>query len=291
MEKLAVIVDTFPRWSERFIARELGELQRRGVDLTVFCLKAGEPPPGDEDWRGLIERRVVLPSGLLRREPKGATPMMRERWAEARRGLGLRGYKTLGRAVALRDRLIAGRFGHVHAHFANLPSTLGWLAALEARLPFSFSAHARDLFVEPQLLAQKLADCVRVFTCHGRAQAFLAAQAGHKDKVQLMRHGLPLEQYQCRLEIEEPGLGFVAAGRFVPKKGLDVLLDAAARLARAKQQFALTLVGDGPERRNLKAKIRALRLAGQVVLMEPVSGTVLRDILSGADLVVAPFRT
>ena len=65
MRRLAVIVDTFPRWSERFIARELRELARRGVDFSVFCLKAGNlPDDTDADWHGLIERRVVLPSSV-----------------------------------------------------------------------------------------------------------------------------------------------------------------------------------------------------------------------------------
>jgi len=291
MKRLAVIVDTFPRWSERFIARELKELLRRGADFSVFCLKAGEPLPDDRDWDGLLGRRVVLPSGLLAERARASTPTVQQRWKEARRLLGLRGYKTLARAASLRDRLLEGGFDHVHAHFANLPSTLGWLAALDVKLPFSFAVHARDLFVEPQLLEQKLTDCVGVFVCHARAQEYLAARTAQKDRVRLMHHGLPLEQYPRRLELGGPGLGIVAAGRLVPKKGFDILLDAAARLARAGRLFALMLLGDGPERGKLLAKIRALRLEGQVVLKKPVGGAELRDILNGADLFAAPYRT
>ena len=291
MQKLAIIVDTFPRWSERFIARELQELLRRGIDFSVFCLKSGEPLPDDGDWRGLLERRVVLPSGLLPKRAMVSAPVVRQRWEEARRLLGLRGYKALARAAALRDRLLEGGFGHVHAHFANLPSTLGWLAALDAGLPFSFAVHARDLFLEAQLLEQKLTDCVRVFACHVRAQGYLTARTAQQDKVRLMHHGLPLEQYPRRLELGGPGLGMVAAGRFVPKKGFDSLLEAVARLARARRQVALMLLGDGPEREKLQAKIRALRLEGQAVIKKPVGSAELRDILSGAGLLVAPYRT
>jgi glycosyltransferase involved in cell wall biosynthesis len=291
MHKLAVIVDTFPRWSERFIARELQELLRRGVQFKVFCLKAGEPLPHDSDWQGLIERRVILPSSFLPRMAKVLTPTARPHWEEARQLLGLRGYRALARAAALRDRLLEGGFGHVHAHFANLPSTLGWLAALDAKLPFSFAAHARDLFLEAQLLEQKLTDCVCVFACHARAREYLRAKTAQKGKVRLMHHGLPLKQYPQRLELGGSGLGIVAAGRFVPKKGFDILLDAAARLARAKREFALMLLGDGPERENLLKKVRALRLERQVVIKKPVGGSELRDILNGADLLVAPYRT
>src|SRR5205809_6732355 len=63
---VAVIVDTFPRWSERFIARELNELRRRGVDFFIYCLKAGdEACAADPEFSDLIARRVVLPECFI----------------------------------------------------------------------------------------------------------------------------------------------------------------------------------------------------------------------------------
>src|SRR5260221_10254208 len=62
----AVIVDTFPRWSERFIARELNELKRRGVAFTIYCLKAGDAEcEHDPEFADLIAQRVVLPACFL----------------------------------------------------------------------------------------------------------------------------------------------------------------------------------------------------------------------------------
>src|SRR5476651_1422863 len=115
-KRLAVVVDTFPRWSERFIARELSELRRRGVEFSVFCLKAGTTPAEtDPEWAGLIERRVVLPTCLL--------PNLRRldaRYELARKELGTF-FRRLGCATKLAELLRAGRFEHVHAHFASLP--------------------------------------------------------------------------------------------------------------------------------------------------------------------------
>jgi len=293
MKKLAVIVDTFPRWSERFIARELQELRRRGVEFTVFCLKAGPPPcAGDTDWEGLLERRVVLPARLIptRVRTDGLAPAARERWDEARRHFGVGGYRQLGRALGLCSALHDGGFRHVHAHFANLPSTVGWLAATSLSLPFSFSAHARDVFIEPQLLDGKLADCVRVFTCHERAQELLSAQAAEKSKVRLMHHGLPLEQFAFRVRQAGCGLRILAAGRFVPKKGGDVLVEAAAQPALATRAVTMALLGEGPEKGALAARIRKLRLKSKVVIKEPVGGSELRKVLADADVFVAPYR-
>lgn len=289
MKKVAVVVDTFPRWSERFIARELQELLRRGVDLTVFCLKAGKLLPNDDDWRGLLERRVVLPSGLLPGNMKSLAPEARGRWEEARRFFGLAGYRQLARAAALRNHLLKSGFGHLHAHFANLPSTLGWLAAMEAQLPFSFSVHARDLFLEAQLLERKLAACVRVFTCHARAREFLAAKTVQKDKVCLMHHGLPLDQLWMRPS--QHGVWILAAGRFVAKKGCDVLIEAAAQPVLANRDVEVILVGEGPERDALAAKIRKLRLERKVSLLDPVDRTELQNAMRAASLFAAPYRT
>ncbi|MCY3024117.1 MAG: glycosyltransferase, partial [Planctomycetota bacterium] len=291
MRRLAVVVDTFPRWSERFIARELQELLRRGVDFTVFCVKAGDPLRDDDDWRGLLERRVVLPAALIPKSTKALAPDVRERWEQARESLGLSGYRQLGRAFALRDRLRAGGFGHAHAHFANLPSTLCWLAAADAKLPFSFSVHARDLFIEPQLLDRKLADCVRVFTCHARAQDFIVSKTSQTDKVRLMHHGLPLEQFPFKARAADSTARIVAAGRFVPKKGFDLLIEAAAQPVLASRTVTMTLLGEGPERKDLAARIRRLQLERTVVLQAPLGGAALRSVLDGAGLFVAPYRT
>src|SRR6185369_8213744 len=114
-----------------------------------------EPPAGDPEWDGLIERRVVLPSCIL---PRGfvldGDADMRRRQEAAREALGASFYSKFGCALKFAELLREGKFQHVHAHFANLPSTIGWLAANAAKIPFSMSVHARDLFVEPQALEE-----------------------------------------------------------------------------------------------------------------------------------------
>ncbi len=56
----------------------------------------------------------------------------------------------------------------------------------------------------------------------------------------------------------------VAAGRFVQKKGFDVLLRAFARLREDHRPLELTLIGDGPERVALEALTRQLGLQAHV---------------------------
>ena len=271
--KLAVVVDTFPRWSERFIARELAELQRRGVDFSVFCLKAGAAPsPGETEWDGLLERRVVLPSCVV------SLP------------LGITLSPSTKCANSLAQLLQEGRYEHVHAHFASTPSTVGHGAVLKAKLPFSMSVHARDLFVEAQELESKLKDATRVFTCHRRATDFLAAKGAAS--VVCMHHGLPLERYpfSARTELARP-LHFIAVGRFVPKKGLAYAIEAMADAQLAGTDARLTLIGEGSEQSRLERLAKKLNVYGRVRFLPPQTSAELITTCGNATALVAPFVT
>lgn len=59
-----------------------------------------------------------------------------------------------------------------------------------------------------------------------------------------------------------PTIGF--AGRLVPEKGVDVLIEAFARVRQTFPQVRLMLIGDGPERRHLEELTAALGLSGSV---------------------------
>lgn len=80
----------------------------------------------------------------------------------------------------------------------------------------------------------------------------------------------------------------VSAGRLVREKGFDLLIGAAARLARCNRPCALTIYGEGPERASLEAQIAAeglghcVRLAGHVA--DPAAA------MNGADLFVLASR-
>lgn len=59
---------------------------------------------------------------------------------------------------------------------------------------------------------------------------------------------------------------FLSAGRLVPEKGFDILIQAFARLSMDCPQARLTIFGEGPERANLEALCRRLELSQQVSL-------------------------
>jgi len=77
-------------------------------------------------------------------------------------------------------------------------------------------------------------------------------------------------------------------GRFVPEKGVEVLIDAFARLVRCCPNVTLTLVGEGPLREELSTRIRMLGLESRVALLQPRTGIELRDLFREHAVVAVP---
>lgn len=78
------------------------------------------------------------------------------------------------------------------------------------------------------------------------------------------------------------------AGRFVPEKGLDVLLEAVALLG---QGVELWLIGDGPQRAALQGLAQDLGIGERVRWIPPVASERMPELLAQVDVVVLPSRT
>jgi glycosyltransferase involved in cell wall biosynthesis len=77
-------------------------------------------------------------------------------------------------------------------------------------------------------------------------------------------------------------------GRLVAEKGVPVLLQAARRLQDDGCKFDLTLIGDGPERRNLESLTEDLKLTGCVTFAGELQRQDVDRILRTMDVVVMP---
>ncbi len=80
--------------------------------------------------------------------------------------------------------------------------------------------------------------------------------------------------------------GFV--GRFVPEKGLSVLVDALVLLAQKGREFEAKLIGDGPERSKIEAQIAAAKLDSRAKITGFLSGAALDDAVADVAVVVMP---
>lgn len=78
------------------------------------------------------------------------------------------------------------------------------------------------------------------------------------------------------------------AGRLIPEKGLDTLIDAVGRL---NVPWQLTMLGDGPSRASLEAHSRTLRVSDRVHFVRRVPLSDVAQMMVGADVLVLPSRT
>ncbi|HEX4823846.1 MAG TPA: glycosyltransferase family 4 protein [Candidatus Polarisedimenticolaceae bacterium] len=80
----------------------------------------------------------------------------------------------------------------------------------------------------------------------------------------------------------------VAMGRLDPQKGFDLLVDAFASIAASIPEWELTILGEGPERASLEARVARGGLAGRVHL--PGRVTDVASVLNGAEIFVLSSR-
>lgn len=80
----------------------------------------------------------------------------------------------------------------------------------------------------------------------------------------------------------------VFVGRLVSDKGVDVLLDALALLARRGRRLRLSVVGDGPEATALAARARRLGIEGKVSFLGRRGSRELAALLRTHQVLVVP---
>ena len=84
------------------------------------------------------------------------------------------------------------------------------------------------------------------------------------------------------------GGSILFVGRLEPRKGVEVLIRAFARLAQALPDARLTICGDGAERPALQAQAERLRLAGRIFFLGALDERGKLEQFASADLFCAP---
>ena len=305
--RVIYVVRSWPRLSQTFIVNEVLALERRGVALAVFSLvRSGEQvvQPQVADVRAPL-RYLDGPEqhGLddLRRRLSwlAVAPVrtLRALWYCLRRPGLAAGYgecstlRCLGHAVriaaALEDLRAAGDEPvHVHAHFAHDPALVGLLVARLTGLPFSFTAHARDLFEIPAgSLAARAREATAVVTCCQVNATYIESVVPPEDRppVRVIHHGVDLHRFAPSSRDDGSATPrLVSVGRLVEKKGFDDLLRALAEVKARGVPFRVRVCGDGPLRAELLRLRDDLGLGSDVELPGAEDSDAVVEALRGA---------
>jgi len=282
---IAFILKGYPRLSESFIAQEIRALEMAGLELRIVSLRR----PTDGALHP-VHREIRAPILYLPEYLHEAPLRVLRGWRFARR---LKGYAA-ARATWLRDlkrdptasrirrfgqamvlaRELPEDVGHLHAHFLHTPASVARYAALLRGLPWTISAHAKDIWTIPEWeKREKLADCRWLVTCTATGHAHLAALAP-PGRVALAYHGLDFTRFPPAGNGAADALArdggdrtrpvrILSVGRAVAKKGYGDLI-AALTLLPPELNWRFVHIGGGALRDTLRRQAAQCRIADRI---------------------------
>jgi glycosyltransferase involved in cell wall biosynthesis len=249
LRRLAYVVDGFPKPSQTFVAEEIAEVLRRGIEVLVLSSREGTVEPLHE---------VVRSAGLLAR--------------------------TRYDVPAFGDELARFRPDLVHAHFARAATAHARALADDMGVPYTFTAHGYDVWRRPpDDLADRSRAAAAVITVSRANAVRLEALGAPPERLHVVPCGVDIDRFRPG----RPGSGaprIVVVARLHPVKNLDLFLHACARLRDAGTPFAATIVGDGDERDGLVALRDSLDLGGHVAFAGAATQAQVAEWWRAADI-------
>jgi colanic acid/amylovoran biosynthesis glycosyltransferase len=199
-----------------------------------------------------------------------------------------KGAVVFAEAVALARIVARDRVAHVHAHFANQPATAAWIVHRLTGVPFSFTAHANDLFLGPVLLERKATDARFVVAISDYNRRLLLDRCHSANRVEVVHCGVDSGRFAPRERPAGDRDRVVCVASLSARKGHLHLIDAIALLAQTHPSIELNLVGDGPERGRIAQRARDRGVAHRVRLLGARSWEDVRAELADARVFVLP---
>jgi glycosyltransferase involved in cell wall biosynthesis len=305
---VAFILKGYPRLSETFIAQEIQALEELGLDIRIYSLRHPTDVKRHAVHREIRAQVSYLPEYLY----QGPLRVYRA-WREIRRRAGYKAAfrawlkdwrrdptpnrgRRFGQALVLAHEL-PPEVTALHAHFLHTPASVARYAALILGLPWTLSAHAKDIWTTPEWeKREKLAEAEWAVTCTAANEGHLRALAPKAD-LERVYHGIDLGRFPAPSAARPLRDGadytnpvrLLSVGRLVEKKGTDVLIEALGHLPEGLA-WRLDHVGGGP----LSAKIRQLAercgVAAHIIWHGPLSQEEVLQQYREADLFVLASR-
>ncbi len=277
---LGMILKGYPRISETFISNEILLLEKLGFNLHLFSMRKPREDFTHESVKKIRARVDYLPETLLKPLPRllchnlilaskrpgvyaAALKTAFRRFLRTRKSATL---KHLFQAGYLANRLLpASGVTHLHAHFAHSPTSVAMFTSQLTGLPFSFTAHAKDIYTsDPRQLREKIELSRFVVTCtEYNRRHLLEISDNHETAIHRIYHGIDVDLFSGSGENQElPGQPYriLTIARLTAKKGLPTVFRALKLLTNQGLSLNHTLIGDGDDREKILALVNELGL-------------------------------
>lgn len=304
--RIGYVAKMFPRLSETFVLNEILELERQGAEVTVFSAK--KPNEGRfHPQLAALKAPVLYLEDLDAKKWAGWVSRDWDTLRASRDRIWDLLDEALGRGdAAAVDQIWSGAWiasralelglDRLHSHFATLPAMLAHLAHRVSGIPYSFTAHAKDIFVYspeetrlPELVDR--ADFMVTVTEYNKRYLRGRIPELDADKIQVVHNGIDLSAFTPVPESERADDLILGVGRLVPKKGFDVLLRACELLRARGVTFRCRIAGGGVSEGELHALRDELGLQDSVEFLGPLKVNAVRDLMREATVFALPCRT
>jgi glycosyltransferase involved in cell wall biosynthesis len=295
--QIGYILRSYPRLSQTFILNEILALEKAGLALAIFaCTNPREPVVQADTARvkaavhylspeeALPSKKVLAEHGaehaaVIRNHPAGyfralaytlLHPQLDQGYTAASRLDCFQQAVRLVRQLDRQKQRGEGAIAHLHAHFAHDPALIALLAHTISGIPYSFTAHARDLFQVPRaVLRERVQAAEAVVTCCQANLDYLRTVAPEeRHKTHLIYHGVNLRGFHPPEQQDEdsgPPL-ILAVGRLIEKKGYLDLFQALRKAKDFGAAFRCEVYGDGPLEPALLDWIRENEMSAEICL-------------------------
>lgn len=306
---IGYVVKRYPRYSETFIVNEILAHERAGLNINIFALR----PPCDTHFQNIISQ-VKAPVTYIKKPTQGRnSPSLNSLspsaasyfWAEIQETAKIipdvwqklkiaQGESTtvVYQGLWLAREAKMKHIHHFHAHFGSVATSVVRLASHFADIPYSFTAHAKDIFhdaVNFDDMSRKLGDAFKIVTVSDYNQKYLENIYGENARnIIRVYNGLNLSQLQYHSPKNRPPQ-IIAVGRLVEKKGLSILVDACNYLRNWGCDFYCQIVGTGELYQSLQNQIETLNLSSLVSLKGARPQNQVFELLTQSCVFAAPY--
>jgi glycosyltransferase involved in cell wall biosynthesis len=305
--RLGYLYSRYPVISQTFCDAEMLALERRGLDLTIGSIY---PPLTSLRHEHISSLRAPVhyapPQDVLRISEKNAK--IAGRWPsdlveqhDRKYGPEIKAALRARNALYFADFFARNEVDHVHVHFANRAAHTALFLKEISAIPFSVTAHGQDFMKDlgsDDLLREICAAAEFVAAETDYSRELLCKRCPDSTaKIHRVYNGMDLERFPMSDdEAARPRHGeqamvapyhvprIISVGRLVAFKGFDHLIDACAQLARRGFDFTCDIIGDGPLRSSLQAKIESFNLSSRINLLGSLSQRAVLEKIQAADI-------
>jgi glycosyltransferase involved in cell wall biosynthesis len=277
--RVVFVLSKFPCYDEAFLLREVHAVAQR-IDVWIFSLRRSRESVVHAEALALRPRTLSVPYLLSTRVLRANLALALSRPHKYGNALArlvatnrrspeflVKSLVFFPKAVWLAHWALDHGVTHLHAGWASYPASAALVASEISGVPFSFSGHAHDIFLDATHLPEKLRRAEFVTTCTATNRTHLCALApdGAAARVMVVHHGLRMPGASPPVSTAGP-LSVLSVGTLHPHKGFEYVVEALARLRDEGLDLRGTIVGGGPLEAALRARVARAGLDGVVTM-------------------------